>query len=206
MRARPGRGRATRTTSPVGTRRSTRLPRWFDTRSSRSFVKTTLGTMGTSPFKMCHAREPRKEILGEIGFVPRARAASETEIMNLGLPFVKMCARHGKQSVENLVQCQTQNLELFPPVKSSQISFVLSSCTNQDRAMPAWFATHNQRPTRRLSPPRYEDGCQRRYHRRVGFHRRVQWRVQARPGAVQRVGKPARRYSREAPGWDGCRR
>jgi hypothetical protein len=55
--------------------------------------------MGTSPFKMCHAREPRKEILGEIGFVPRAQAASETEIMNLGLPFVKMCARHGKQSV-----------------------------------------------------------------------------------------------------------
>ena len=200
MRARPGRGRATRTTSPVRTRRSTRLPRWFDTRSSRSSVKTTLGTMGTSPFKMCHAREPRKEILGEIGFVPRAPAASETEIMNLGLPSENVCTT--RQTVcRKLVHARKLRCH---PVESDIVW--LSSCTNQDRAMPAWFATHNQRPTRRLSPPRYEDGCQRRYHRRVGFHRRVQWRVQARPGAVQRVGKPARRYSREAPGWDGCRR
>jgi hypothetical protein len=50
--------------------------------------------MGTSPFKMCHAREPRKEILGEIGFVPRAPAASETEIMNLGLPLLFWMLRH----------------------------------------------------------------------------------------------------------------
>jgi hypothetical protein len=113
VRARPGRGRATRTTSPVRTRRSTRLPRWFDTRSSRSSVKTTLGTMGTSPFKMCHAREPRKEILGEIGFVPRAPAASETEIMNLGLPLLFWMLRHNTHTVSTL---QKQ-------IQSSQISF-----------------------------------------------------------------------------------